>query len=363
MRALEERGIGRPSTYASIMGTILDRGYVRKEGQALVPSFLAFAVTNLLEQHFGAARRLRVHRADGGRPRPDRRRRRGARRLAAAVLLRRRRRRPGLKELVTDLDDIDARAINTIAIGDGHRAARRPLRPVPRARRRARDRRRRPRARRADRREGGGAPRRRAVERARARRRPETGRDDRRQERPLRARTSPSRRTTARSRAPRRSSSRCRRRRSRSSEALPLLALPRMLGADRRRRGGRRRERPLRPVHQEGQGDALARDRRSSCFTITLEEALALLAQPKQRRRPRRGRAPLQRARRRSRSAGSRSCVKDGRFGPYVTDGETNASLRARRLRRRAHARAGGRAAGRAAGEGAARKRAGKPAV
>ena len=52
MRALEERGIGRPSTYAAIMGTILDRGYVRKEGQALVPSFLAFAVTNLLEQHF-----------------------------------------------------------------------------------------------------------------------------------------------------------------------------------------------------------------------------------------------------------------------------------------------------------------------
>ena len=53
VRALEERGIGRPSTYAAIMGTILDRGYVRKEGQALVPSFLAFAVTNLLEQHFG----------------------------------------------------------------------------------------------------------------------------------------------------------------------------------------------------------------------------------------------------------------------------------------------------------------------
>ena len=52
VRALEERGIGRPSTYASIIGTILDRGYVRKVGQALVPTFLAFAVTNLLEQHF-----------------------------------------------------------------------------------------------------------------------------------------------------------------------------------------------------------------------------------------------------------------------------------------------------------------------
>ncbi|HEX7082498.1 MAG TPA: type I DNA topoisomerase [Gaiellaceae bacterium] len=52
VKALEERGIGRPSTYAAIMGTILDRGYVRKQGQALVPEFLAFAVTNLLERHF-----------------------------------------------------------------------------------------------------------------------------------------------------------------------------------------------------------------------------------------------------------------------------------------------------------------------
>jgi DNA topoisomerase-1 len=52
VKALEERGIGRPSTYAAIMGTILDRGYVRKQGQALVPEFLAFAVVGLLERHF-----------------------------------------------------------------------------------------------------------------------------------------------------------------------------------------------------------------------------------------------------------------------------------------------------------------------
>ncbi|MGY1812979.1 type I DNA topoisomerase [Blastococcus sp. SYSU D00820] len=49
---LEELGIGRPSTYASIMQTIQDRGYVWKKGAALVPSFVAFAVVNLLEQHF-----------------------------------------------------------------------------------------------------------------------------------------------------------------------------------------------------------------------------------------------------------------------------------------------------------------------
>jgi DNA topoisomerase-1 len=49
---LEELGIGRPSTYASIMQTIQDRGYVWKKGNSLVPSFIAFAVINLLEQHF-----------------------------------------------------------------------------------------------------------------------------------------------------------------------------------------------------------------------------------------------------------------------------------------------------------------------
>jgi DNA topoisomerase I len=53
VKELEDREIGRPSTYASIIGTILDRGYVFKKGTALVPSFLAFAVIKLLEDHFG----------------------------------------------------------------------------------------------------------------------------------------------------------------------------------------------------------------------------------------------------------------------------------------------------------------------
>jgi DNA topoisomerase-1 len=53
VKALEEMGIGRPSTYASIIDTIENRGYVFKKGSALVPSFTAFAVTVLLEQHFG----------------------------------------------------------------------------------------------------------------------------------------------------------------------------------------------------------------------------------------------------------------------------------------------------------------------
>ena len=52
IKALEELGIGRPSTYSSIIKTIQDRGYVMKKGSALVPSWVAFAVTGLLEQHF-----------------------------------------------------------------------------------------------------------------------------------------------------------------------------------------------------------------------------------------------------------------------------------------------------------------------
>jgi DNA topoisomerase-1 len=53
IKQLEDLGIGRPSTYASIIKTIQDRGYVWKKGQALVPSWIAFAVVGLLEHHFG----------------------------------------------------------------------------------------------------------------------------------------------------------------------------------------------------------------------------------------------------------------------------------------------------------------------
>src|SRR5205814_8367475 len=52
VKALEDMGVGRPSTYASIIETIQDRGYVWKKGSALVPSFVAFAVVRLLEDHF-----------------------------------------------------------------------------------------------------------------------------------------------------------------------------------------------------------------------------------------------------------------------------------------------------------------------
>ncbi len=52
VKTLESEGIGRPSTYASIIGTIIDRGYAQMNGNALVPTFTAFAVTSLLEKYF-----------------------------------------------------------------------------------------------------------------------------------------------------------------------------------------------------------------------------------------------------------------------------------------------------------------------
>ncbi|MEC4805887.1 MAG: type I DNA topoisomerase [Jaaginema sp. PMC 1079.18] len=52
VKTLESEGVGRPSTYASIIGTIMDRGYAQMRGKALVPTFTAFAVASLLEEHF-----------------------------------------------------------------------------------------------------------------------------------------------------------------------------------------------------------------------------------------------------------------------------------------------------------------------
>lgn len=52
VKELEKRGVGRPSTYASIIGTIQERGYARSDGKTLIPTYTAFAVTDLLEEHF-----------------------------------------------------------------------------------------------------------------------------------------------------------------------------------------------------------------------------------------------------------------------------------------------------------------------
>ena len=122
VKALEERGIGRPSTYASTISVIQDRGYVVNRGQALVPTWLAFAVTRLLEEHFdwlvdydftagmegdldaiaaGDKDRVqwltRFYFGDGTG-------------LVEGQ---------GLHDLVENLGDIDARDINSVRIGEG----------------------------------------------------------------------------------------------------------------------------------------------------------------------------------------------------------------------------------------------------
>ncbi|MFV2039449.1 MAG: type I DNA topoisomerase, partial [Acidimicrobiales bacterium] len=117
VKKLEDLGVGRPSTYASIMGTIQDRGYVWKKASALVPSFTAFSVVGLLEQHFpnlidyAFTANMETDLdgiATGGRE--------------TVPWLRQfyfgDDQTPGLKEKVSErLGDIDARAINSIPLG------------------------------------------------------------------------------------------------------------------------------------------------------------------------------------------------------------------------------------------------------
>lgn len=122
VKALEERGIGRPSTYAATISVIQDRGYVTGRGQALVPSWLAFAVTRLLEENFdwlvdydftaemeldldaiaaGDKDRVawlsRFYFGDGSGNEEG----------------------EGLRDLVANLGEIDAREVNSIPIGEG----------------------------------------------------------------------------------------------------------------------------------------------------------------------------------------------------------------------------------------------------
>jgi len=118
VRELEEREIGRPSTYGAIMTTILNRGYVFKKGSALVPTWLAFAVTKLLEEHFArlvdyaftAKMEDALDEVAGGR---------AAMAGTLAEFYFGTDELAGLQKLVTELGDIDARGINTFDLGEG----------------------------------------------------------------------------------------------------------------------------------------------------------------------------------------------------------------------------------------------------
>jgi len=117
VKKLEELGIGRPSTFASIIQTIQDRGYVVKRGRALVPTFLAFSVTGLLEQHFAklvdyeftASMEEDLDRiANGEEDRLN----------WLTKFFFGHDGQPGLQDLAADLGAIDAQQINTMKMGE-----------------------------------------------------------------------------------------------------------------------------------------------------------------------------------------------------------------------------------------------------
>ncbi len=324
VKALEDRGIGRPSTYAAIMSTILDRGYVFKRGTALVPTFIAFAVVNLLERHFGQlvdydfTARLeddldRI--ADGEEDR--------------VAWLRRfyfgQGEDPGLHHLVTDhLDEIDARAVNSIPIADDI---------VLRVGRYG------PYLQRGDDRVSvpdGIAPDELTPEKAAELLAQPNGdralgtSDDGRQIVARNGRYGPyvvEVLDEGEEGKPRTASLLS----SMSldtvtlEDAKRLLTIPRTLTAPDGEEiivaNGR-----YGPYVKKGP-ETRSIESEAQLFTITTEEALALLAQPRRRRGRGAAKAPL-RELGADPGSGKPIVVKDGRFGPYVTDGETNASLR-----------------------------------
>jgi len=325
VKALEDRGIGRPSTYAAILSTILDRGYVFKKGTALVPTFLAFAVVNLLERHFEqlvdfdftARMENDLDRIAAG----DEERVAWLKRFYFGDG-----EGPGLHHLVTEhLDDIDARAVNSIAIprseavvrvgrygpylerGDARASLPGDLSPDELTAEKAEELLAQP-----DNRPLGQDP--------------ETGHEIvARSGRygpyvtevlPEGAEEKPRTASLFSSMSPENVS---------LDDALRLLTLPRVVGAvdgeDVTALNGR-----YGPYVKRG-SESRSLDTEEQLFTVTLEEANALFAQPPRRRGGGAARGPL-RELGADPGTGRKILVKDGRFGPYVTDGETNASLR-----------------------------------
>jgi DNA topoisomerase-1 len=128
VKALEERGIGRPSTYAATISVIQDRGYVTNRGQALVPSWLAFAVTRLLEENFdrlvdydftAAMEEDLDEIAAGTKDRVDWLTKFYFGSADSEVGIEGGTEDGGLRGLVANLGDIDAREVNSIDIGAG----------------------------------------------------------------------------------------------------------------------------------------------------------------------------------------------------------------------------------------------------
>ncbi|MFD7204128.1 type I DNA topoisomerase [Streptomyces sp. NPDC059893] len=351
VKELEEREIGRPSTYASIIGTILDRGYVFKKGTALVPSFLSFAVVNLLEKHFG---RL-VDYDFTARMEDDLDR--IARGEAQAVPWLRRfyfgegegsggaadagngdgDHLGGLKELVTDLGAIDAREVSSFPVGEG--IVLRVGRYGPYVERGERDS---ENHQRADVPEDL-APDELTVEYAEELLAKPSGdfelgadpvsgnqiiaKDGRYGPYVTEVLPEGTPKTGKNAVKPRTASLF----KSMSidtvtlDDALKLMSLPRVVGADAEGVEITAQNGRYGPYLKKGT-DSRSLETEEQLFAITLEEALAIYAQPKQRGRAA-AKPPLKELGE-DPVSGKPVVVKDGRFGAYVTDGETNATLR-----------------------------------
>jgi len=329
VRRLEELGVGRPSTYASIITTIQDRGYVWKKASALVPSFTAFAKVTLLERHFPNL----IDYAFTARMENDLDQIAQGKEAAVPWLGRFYfgNGTPGLHSMVTErLADIDAREVNSIPIGtdaDGTAIVARAGRYGPYLQR------------------GEDtasipdqvAPDELTVERAlelltapsgdrELGTDPETGlavslRSGRfgpyvqlgEQEESGK----PKRASLFKSMEPEEVT---------LEAALQLLSLPRLVGVDPAdgedisAMNGR-----YGPYIKKG-SETRSLENEEQLLTVTLDEALALLAQPK-RRRGQQSAAPL-RELGVDPASGKPVVLKSGRYGPYVTDGEVNGSLR-----------------------------------
>ncbi|MBT2478610.1 type I DNA topoisomerase [Streptomyces sp. ISL-94] len=347
VKELEEREIGRPSTYASIIGTILDRGYVFKKGTALVPSFLSFAVVNLLETHFGrlvdydfTARMEddldRIARGEAQSV-PWLKRFYFGSEDATEVVPADGDALGGLKELVTDLGAIDAREISSFPVGEG--IVLRVGRYGPYVERGEKDAEGHQRADVPD----DMAPDELTVEYAEELfakpsgefelgKDPVSGneivaKDGRYGPYVTEILPEGTPKTGKNAVKPRTASLF----KSMSldtvtlDDALRLMSLPRVVGVDAEGVEITAQNGRYGPYLKKGT-DSRSLETEDQLFSITLDEALAIYAQPKQRGRAA-AKPPLK-------ELGTDPVsekpvvVKDGRFGPYVTDGETNATLR-----------------------------------
>ena len=375
VKALEEREIGRPSTYAATMSTISDRGYVDHRGQALVPTWLAFAVTRLLEENFaelvdydftasmerdldriaaGEEDRVawlrRFYNGQGGSGALEAPQAASGELEAAAAALR----AQGLKGLVDNLGEIDARAVNSIEIGEGitlrvgrygpyledaeGKRANVPadLAPdeltVDKARElftRAAD----------DGRELGVDPVSGHVIIAKDGRygpyvtevlpEPEETAEAEETKTAKTAQSTKAKKTTKAAKPKPRTASLLRSMDLSTvtlEQALDLLSLPRVVGQDPESgeditaQNGR-----YGPYLKKGT-DSRSLETEEQIFTVTLEQALEIFAQPKRRRGQAAARGPL-RELGQDPATDKPVVIKDGRFGPYITDGQTNVTV------------------------------------